>query len=70
MNKWNRGSKLAKFIEYKFKIKKLLYLENERIIIEKLELKNILHITSKGGNIQSGWVNRVANEIERNKETV
>lgn len=26
MNKWNRGSKVAKFIETKYKIKKLMYL--------------------------------------------
>lgn len=61
---------MAKFIEYKFKIKKLLYLENEKIMIEKLELKNILHIASKGGYIHSGWVSRVAQQIEANKQAV
>lgn len=28
MNKWNRGSKVAKFIETKYRIKRLLFLEN------------------------------------------
>ena len=32
MNKWNRGSKVAKFVETKYKIKKLLYLENDKIL--------------------------------------
>jgi len=36
MNKWNRGSKKAKFIEIKTKIVKLLYLDNDRILAWKM----------------------------------
>lgn len=70
MNKWNRGSKVAKFIETKYRIKRLLFLENEKIINWKIELKNILLIGDRGGSLHSGWVNRVSEEIEKNKETV
>lgn len=36
MNKWNRGSKLAKFVEAKYKIKKLLFLDSDKIVNWKL----------------------------------
>lgn len=60
MNKWNHGSKVAKFVETKYKIKKLLNLENERIVFWKMSLKNGLLIKDKGGSMHSGWVDRVA----------
>lgn len=67
MNKWHKGSKLITFVENKFKIKKLLFLDNEKILGWRVELKNLLHINDKGGHVNSGWVNRVAKEIENNK---
>lgn len=63
MNKWNRGSKMAKFIENKFKIRKLLYLDTDKILPWKIELKNILYISDKGGHLNSGWVKKVATGI-------
>lgn len=32
MNKWHKGSKMIKFVENKFKLKKLLFLDNEKIL--------------------------------------
>jgi hypothetical protein len=70
MNKWNRGSKVAKFVETKYKIKKLLNLDNNKIMAWKMELRNILFIGHQGGNIGSGWVDRVAERIMVNKNLV
>jgi hypothetical protein len=35
-----------------------------------VELKEILFISDRGGHVNSGWVGRVAKEIEGNKERV
>lgn len=70
MNKWHKGSKMIKFVENKFKIKKLLFLDNEKLLGWRIELKNLLFIADKGGHVNSGWVNRVAKEIESNKDEV
>ncbi len=60
MNKWNRGSKAIKFGENKIRIKKLMFLDNEKILGWRVELRNMLFISDKGGHINSGWVNKVA----------
>lgn len=60
MNKWNRGSKKANFIDTKAMISKLLFLDNDRILAWKIELKNMMMFQERGGNIGSGWVNKLA----------
>jgi hypothetical protein len=45
-------------------------LDNEKILGWKVELKGMLFITDKGGHVNSGWVNKVAKEIESNKVVV
>lgn len=32
MNKWHKGSKMIKFVENKFKIKRLMFLDNEKLL--------------------------------------
>jgi hypothetical protein len=61
MNKWNRGSKKANFNDTKAMLGKLLFLENDKIIGWKIELKSMMMFHEKGGNIGSGWVNKLAN---------
>ena len=51
---------MAKYIETKYKIKKLLYLDNEKILSWKMELRNVLFIEDLGGSLGGGWVDRVA----------
>lgn len=63
MNKWNRGSKAIKFVENKLRIKRLMFLDNEKMLGWRVELRNMLFISDKGGHINSGWVNKVAKEI-------
>lgn len=48
----------------------MLYLDNEKILSWKMELRNILFIGDQGGSIGSGWVDRIAENIMNNKEFV
>jgi hypothetical protein len=67
MNKWNRGSKKAHFIEHKFKIKRLLSLDYPQLLQWKILLHQILALQDKGGSLLSGWVDNIASEVKTKK---
>jgi hypothetical protein len=40
------------------------------VLAWKVELKELLFIADRGGHVNSGWVGRVARQIETNKQAV